>query len=272
MTRPFDITPQTDTPLTLDASGQGKKIFNVTNKLSTPLRGTLRAFGVPPEQNGWYQVDGEIERDFPTGDRLENVVVNVKLPPGTAPGKYRMRLDAYSSRNPEEDFTQGPEVGVVLPAPLVEKEGKGIPWWVWVVIAVVLLLIAGLGTWLVLRQLPAKTDDGGGTTTGTPAPTTQDYDNPQINGVALDLCREWGTNCGKPAADAFCVQNKWDTALHFTFVENKPPTVVISGNQTCNDASCDRIDFIQCGKNVKFNPAFTLRTVRGRQVMVPLKK
>ncbi|MGE0083652.1 MAG: hypothetical protein AB7S75_04460 [Desulfococcaceae bacterium] len=73
------------------------------------------------------------------------------------------------------------------------------------------------------------------------------YDNPMIEGYGLDYCREWGENCGKPAADAFCQSKGHNTALDFRVANNSPPTKVIGTGQICEaPAWCDRISWIKC--------------------------
>lgn len=73
-----------------------------------------------------------------------------------------------------------------------------------------------------------------------------EFVNPQVDGVALDICREWGANCGKPAADAFCQSQGYSHSLSHREQHDTPPTRVISSGQLCDQSFCDRIIWIQC--------------------------
>jgi hypothetical protein len=72
------------------------------------------------------------------------------------------------------------------------------------------------------------------------------YNNPTVGGYALDLCREWGRNCGKPAADDYCQKRGHTGAIDYLVRSNNPPTRVIRGDAICNATSCDRIVFVAC--------------------------
>jgi hypothetical protein len=72
------------------------------------------------------------------------------------------------------------------------------------------------------------------------------FQNPKVNGYALDLCRSWSKDCGKPAADAWCKKAGYLRALQFKVKEDSPPTRVISSGKVCNAPSCDRIISVTC--------------------------
>lgn len=76
--------------------------------------------------------------------------------------------------------------------------------------------------------------------------TAKTFDNPQVNGYGLDYCREWGKNCGLPAATAFCKSKGYEKAVSFKVVENNQKTRVINGGQVCDAPSCDRISRVTC--------------------------
>jgi len=78
-------------------------------------------------------------------------------------------------------------------------------------------------------------------------PATRHFDNPLVEGVALDFCRSWARECGKPAADAFCQSQGFAAAIDFTRQPHAPPTRVIGSGQVCNGANCARIDAVTCG-------------------------
>ncbi|MDE2229875.1 MAG: PDZ domain-containing protein [Alphaproteobacteria bacterium] len=72
------------------------------------------------------------------------------------------------------------------------------------------------------------------------------FENPMVQGVALDGCQSWAKNCGQPAADAFCRLQGFAAATEFTVRKNAPPTRVIGSGQICNQAFCGRIASVTC--------------------------
>ena len=72
------------------------------------------------------------------------------------------------------------------------------------------------------------------------------YNNPKINGYALDYCRSWAKDCGMPAADAWCKKAGYKRALRFGVSWDSPPTIVIRSGKICNQPFCDRISFVVC--------------------------
>jgi hypothetical protein len=62
----------------------------------------------------------------------------------------------------------------------------------------------------------------------------------------LDLCQQWGSACGKPAADAFCRTKGRDSAAEFEIDPDIGRTMIIGSGAICTDPSCDGFKKIQC--------------------------
>ncbi len=72
------------------------------------------------------------------------------------------------------------------------------------------------------------------------------FAQPKVRGYALDLCAHRGRDCGKPAADAFCRNHGYRTAVDFAVRHDAPPTRVIGDGKICKQSFCDRIVAITC--------------------------
>lgn len=82
-----------------------------------------------------------------------------------------------------------------------------------------------------------------------PAQETQTFPAPSVDGRRVDICLEWGAQCGQPAADAFCQEQGFDAALAWEPDEDigaVTPTVVLAGRAVCDDPSCDGFATITC--------------------------
>ena len=147
----FTVTAASE-KVTLDDSGAGRASFTVTNTSPEALQGQVFARPLAEAKSEWFTVAGESVRDFaPNG--AQQVVVQLKVPPGTTPGSYSFRLDAVSEENPDEDFTEGPSVAFDVTAPPPPKKKK-FPWWILLAVVggVVLLIVIGVVIWLLVRD------------------------------------------------------------------------------------------------------------------------
>jgi len=169
MANTFTITTAADN-VQADAGGQATIVFTVTNATARPLRGMAKVKPLDNTQSAWLRIEGETERDFPAGGTQQFTVVFNKPESGAEAGastaapkieKYRFRFDTVSASNPDEDFTEGPAVTVEAFERKVEP--KPFPWWILIVVAV-LLVVGGIVVFLVARN------SGSGAPTPTPTP------------------------------------------------------------------------------------------------------
>ncbi len=77
-------------------------------------------------------------------------------------------------------------------------------------------------------------------------------DNPKVNGIALDWCKTWGINCGKPAADYYCQYKGFKEAVSFEKDEDIGYTKILKTGKICNANFCDSFKFIICKRHEKF--------------------
>ena len=74
------------------------------------------------------------------------------------------------------------------------------------------------------------------------------FANPEWMGNRLDRCLRWGTDCGKPAADAFCKTKGFSASLHAAedAESSRVPTRLIGTNQVCDKPFCKGFQQIIC--------------------------
>lgn len=81
-------------------------------------------------------------------------------------------------------------------------------------------------------------------------PNRTRYRFPKIRNVRLDWCRNWGKNCGEPAADLFCREKGFARAGKFTRDETTGkkgiPSVVFGDRRICNAEYCNSFKQITC--------------------------
>lgn len=156
MARAFDITTTSPT-LRLDGSREGEVAFTVTNALGRPVRG--RAVIVPEGTTppGWLSLVGDDEREFPPNG-THVFQVRAAVPPSQGAGEHAFHLLVADPSNPDEHFAEGPTVAFRVPAPVVAPR-KGIPWWIPVSLAAVLLIAVVTG--VLLRRGGQDAGTGG---------------------------------------------------------------------------------------------------------------
>jgi hypothetical protein len=75
------------------------------------------------------------------------------------------------------------------------------------------------------------------------------FDDPTVDGLALDWCRDMGDKCGQPAADAFCRANDYRRTVRYLKSEDPgKETRIISSGATCGNPECDTFVWIECKK------------------------
>ncbi|HUP20553.1 MAG TPA: hypothetical protein VM778_11440, partial [Gemmatimonadota bacterium] len=151
----FAITPSPDR-VRLNKERKGEVAFTVTS-----TRGPIRARALVVPQGSakaeWFTLVPPAERFI---DGTEQFTVRIAVPEGMEAGEYAFLLKVVSEANPDDEFTDGPQVAFEVPA---SEPKKPFPWWILFVGGGVLLLaIIGVVIYLVLRdpKLGDACDDG----------------------------------------------------------------------------------------------------------------
>lgn len=173
-------------------------VFTVTNvaeeelqaRLSIPSDpGQLDELRIPPDKAAkaeWFAFDGAKERGFPA-NASSTVAVTATVPPGTRPGDYLFCLQVASVVDPDNDSARSPVVTLSVADRPPEPEKKPPPkWWLWILIALAVLAVLGIGGWWLF---------GRGDDTPADAPT----EAPVASGAAWFTGTLSGTIDGRPA-------------------------------------------------------------------------
>lgn len=178
-----------DGPVTAKVSGDvanpkgprsGSAVFNVTNKSDETRSGRLSVQTAGEAKKEWFKIEGDQERKFGAGE-TQTAAITIAVPPEVPAGDYSFRLRIVAVNDPDNDHTDGPASTAQVQAPI--KTG-GIPAWVWIVVALVVLAAVGAGLYFFL-----KPDDDG------PKPPIEnkveaDAEVPLLEGESLGKAKE----------------------------------------------------------------------------------
>lgn len=95
------------------------------------------------------------------------------------------------------------------------------------------------------------------------------FDIPRERGYRVDVCLNWGADCGKPAADVFCRRNGFPAAESFEIAENigaARPTITLGDQRICNHPDCDGFKSITCQAAA---PERTIDAARAVRALAP---
>lgn len=77
------------------------------------------------------------------------------------------------------------------------------------------------------------------------------YTDPRISGQWVDHCYRWGSECGEPAATAWCKLSPegWtrSTDSNWAYIGDNESTLILGENKTCT-GTCGRFTKITCDK------------------------
>src|SRR5438034_8423777 len=150
--RSFTVTAASK-EVKLDAKGNASVTFTVTNTNKNPVRGTPKLKPLGSTGGDWLKLPSGGTRNF-SPNESQQFVVEIAVPPASKASEYSFGLNISNEALPEDDFTEGPAVTFTVPEPR-EPNGKPkpFPWWILILIGVVLL---GGGVTIAILLKPSK--------------------------------------------------------------------------------------------------------------------
>jgi len=119
----FNVTTAS-TQIQIGMDHQARAQFTATNSGSRLIRGVAHVMPLGRADAAWFEIEGDVQRQFAPGTSQE-FDVRIQIPPDTPAGAHQLRLDVIGVELPDEDFGQSPEVTFVIGAPPPVVTSKG---------------------------------------------------------------------------------------------------------------------------------------------------
>lgn len=81
----------------------------------------------------------------------------------------------------------------------------------------------------------------------------EEFIQPQIDGMRLDWCLTFGSDCGEPVAYKWCISNGYSKPIFWEKAKSigeHTPTTMLNSRDTCYNKSCDGFSTIVCYRKV----------------------
>lgn len=153
MARDFAITT-VKSQIELKKGKKSSVSYTVTNSTGNQLTARARISPLEGADESWFTIEGESERDFAEND-TQQYSVSVNIPAEIKSGSYKFKLDVFSVENPDEIFSEGPVIEILISEAPVDDDNndKPFPLWIIAVIAAVILIGGGI-IWYVVSNKP----------------------------------------------------------------------------------------------------------------------
>lgn len=167
MAKIVDILPTSDQLKCV--AGQSCAVdFSFTNTTGRRIRVGGKILPGDQVLERWFNPpEGGAERDLDP-NTTEKLTFKAQIPVDAKPGTYTMQVMLFDVKQPEDYFDLSPTVRIEIGAAseVPKKEGpKPFPWWILAVVFGV-LLVAGVATWLFLRNGDVTVPDVAGLSSG----------------------------------------------------------------------------------------------------------
>ena len=153
MARDFAITT-VKSQIELKKGKKSSVSYTVTNSTGNQLTARARISPLEDADESWFTIEGESEREFAEND-TQQYSVSVTIPAEIKSGSYKFKLDVFSVENPDEIFSEGPVIEILISEAPVDDDNtdKPFPLWIIAVIAAVILIGSGI-IWYVVSSKP----------------------------------------------------------------------------------------------------------------------
>ncbi|MEM1180776.1 MAG: PASTA domain-containing protein, partial [Acidobacteriota bacterium] len=127
----FQIVPSADA-VQLGKDGKSEELSVTVTNLGKSAGARALIVPLGDTDEAWLSIDGEEERELLAGTPEEFKIL-VEVPKEAPEGEHKFRIDVASEENPDDDFSEGPEI-TIKPAPASKL-------WLWILLAVLFVVI-----------------------------------------------------------------------------------------------------------------------------------
>ena len=147
----FNVKTQPNS-LSLKPGGTGTIMVAVSNLAGQPVMGVVQGILTPASTARWLVSPPDLQRRYEADPvATVNYEFKVAVPEDAQSQTATFKAAAWNALTPDDTRAESQPVTIsVTREPIPDKPKKGIPWWIWVIVGVV-VVGAGIGIWLLLR-------------------------------------------------------------------------------------------------------------------------
>jgi len=147
----FDVTTNPTKLPPLKPGDKAPVVVTATNRLARAVTARANKVVDPKSFDAFVKPPANAQRTFTQAGATQDFQFTVEIPADAKAGSATVRFDVVDVDQPDDNFGQssGLQVVVEVPPPAPPPDKPKVPWWVWLIAAVVLIGI-GIVVWRVV--------------------------------------------------------------------------------------------------------------------------